>query len=51
MEKQKAYCKDKGLPFFAPSNGTCWGCGKVVEDSNTELITGHSNGCNRSFCD
>lgn len=51
MELQKKYCEDKGLPFFAPSSGICWGCNKTVRDSNTEHITGHSDGCHRTFCD
>lgn len=53
MEKQKALCKSKGWPMFAPKDGICWGCHRTVEDSDNEHITGHHGrgGCNRTFCD
>ena len=50
MEKQKELCERKGWPFFAPSNGKCWGCGKEVPDNGEKLITGCPH-CNRTYCD
>ena len=50
MEKQKAFCKEKGLPFFAPDNGVCWSCGKIITDQGNSHITGCEH-CSRSYCD
>lgn len=52
---QKEYCKENGLPFFAPT-GRCWGCRKDVwekiseERASSELITGCVR-CGYSYCD
>lgn len=50
MEKQKEYCKKNNQPMFAPSDGICWSCGKLINDTDKELITGCSR-CNRSYCE
>ena len=48
LEKQKAYCKKKGLPLFAPEK--CFSCGRVIPDSGNNHITGCPY-CNHSFCE
>lgn len=52
-EKQKQFCKEKDLIFFAPK--TCWKCGNSVfnhlqakEDSDKKFITGCPY-CGKSF--
>ena len=30
IEAQSAYCKKKGLPHFAPSDGVCWRCHRQI---------------------
>jgi len=63
---QKYFCKAKGLPLFAPSDGVCWRCsnniykeverpdghktGYSVEIAGSTLITGCPHCC-RSYCD
>lgn len=58
---QKALCKAKGYPHFAPEDGRCFRCGKNIyqnydhsgvslERAGRELITGCPH-CNRSYCD
>ena len=62
---QERYCKEKGLPRFAPLNGRCYRCSKdiyteidhgtfktgiSVEKAGATLITGCPH-CNRSYCD
>lgn len=53
---QKQYCKDHKVPLFAPSNGRCWNCGKIIYDriSLETAATTHITGCpycHRSYCD
>ena len=63
METQKAFCKEKGWPHFAPPSGVCSSCGKnVYQNYETDgkvtwgwvgdrgLVTGCPH-CHRSFCD
>ena len=50
MEKQKKYCKDRNLPFFATKEGRCYLCHRKLEDTDEYHITGCPH-CNRSFCD
>ena len=53
---QKSYCKTKGLPHFAPTNGICWNCRNNIfkkisfYQAATTLITGCPH-CHRSYCD
>lgn len=55
-EAQSAYCKAKGFPHFAPSNGNCWKCGNQiynkisVEKAGKELISSCPHCC-KSYCD
>lgn len=30
IKAQEKYCKENGLPHFAPHNGRCWSCGKNI---------------------
>ena len=50
MEKQKKYCAEKDLPFFAPLSGVCWSCGRTIVDKDNEHITSCDK-CNRTYCD
>ena len=50
MSKQEKYCKDNKLPMFVALDGHCWNCHRLLEDTDTEHITGCSY-CHRSFCD
>ena len=50
MEKQQKYCKEKGIPMFAPIDGRCFKCGKQIPDTNEKHITGCPHCC-KSFCD
>ena len=56
---QEEYCREKKMPYFAPSNGICWSCKKniyedligiSVEEASVELITGCPH-CYKSFLD
>ena len=55
---QKAYCKETGLPFFAPNDGICYRCKKNIFSSDeitldyarNKLITGCPYCC-YSFCE
>jgi len=63
-EAQKAYCKEKDYPHFAPGNGSCYNChrniytqwgdkyksGYSVERASSELITGCPH-CHYSYCE
>ena len=50
MKLQEEYCKEHNLPFFAPSNGVCWSCNRIVPDTKDEHITGCPH-CNSTYCD
>lgn len=69
IEKARAaqadYCKETGLPHFAPPSGVCWCCGHNiyspeevnghyrgidVEKAGRNLVTGCPH-CFRSYCD
>ena len=65
VEAQREFCKEKGYPHFAPSNGICYNCRKDIytqidhgtfksglsyERASSELITGCPH-CHRSYCD
>ena len=66
IEAQKNYCKENGVPHFAPQDGFCYSCGKQIyadcekngfidhgetlEYAKSRLITGCPH-CNRSYCD
>jgi len=50
LTKQIKYCNDNILPMFVPEDGKCWFCGKQIEDSDSELLTGCKH-CHRSYCD
>jgi len=49
MEKQKKYCKEKGVPMFAPIDGICWSCKNKIPDRGDKHITGCPL-CHRSYC-
>lgn len=67
IEAQAKYCRDKGLPHFAPKNGICHRCGKQIylpalvrlgygQRGYTTETAGriHVTGCphcNKSYCD
>lgn len=48
LEKQDKYCRERDLPMFVFDK--CWSCGKQIEDTDSEHITGCSF-CGRSFCE
>lgn len=57
-EAQTKYCKEKGVPHFAPPD-ICWSChtniymgdrGISVEQASKTLVTGCPY-CHRSYCD
>ena len=48
LEKQKEYCKKRGLPLLAFE--VCPICKNVTIDTDKEHITGCSN-CNRTWCE
>ena len=50
MIKQKEFCRNTGVPFFAPENGICWYCKRQIEDTDKIHLTGCQY-CNRRFCD
>ena len=31
-EAQEKYCETNGCPYFAPSDGWCWACGRNIYD-------------------
>lgn len=56
-EAQRKYCKEKGLPHFAPGSGICFSCRQNIyehkatrEMAGSSLITGCPF-CLRSYCD
>ena len=48
LEKQKKYCKENKLPFFAFEK--CPNCGYITTDTDKFHITGCEY-CNASWCD
>jgi|GEM_PF-1377465 len=50
MAKQKKYCEEHKLPFFAPSDGICWSCHKKIPDDDSKHVTGCPF-CSWSYCD
>ena len=57
INKQREYCKEHNLPFFAPSDGYCWSCNRQIFDGSDEngyYSNHHITGCpfcHRSYCD
>jgi len=54
--KQKRFCQEKKVPYFAPEDGICWSCKKQIFDKLKEetCATEHITGCPycaRSYCD
>lgn len=49
------YCKQHGVPTFAPHDGTCYKCGKdMVEGHKYTWLNGGPTGCPHchwSYCD
>lgn len=50
LTKQIEYTKKHNLPMFAPIDGVCWSCNRVIHDTDDYLITGCEY-CNRSYDD
>jgi hypothetical protein len=58
IKAQQEYCHKNGLPCFAPSDGYCPRCRRVIyggrgyslERASTRMITGCPY-CNTSYCD
>ena len=53
---QKAYCKRKEYPLFAPDDGICYACHKQIYSEISILQAGHTHItgcpiCHRSYCD
>lgn len=61
IKNQDIIVKEKGYPYFAPGNGTCYRCnrniyqnymieGKVSKGHGNEFVTGCPH-CHRSYCE
>ncbi len=56
IDAQRAYCKKKGRPCFAPFKGVCFSCGEQIfnkislEKAGSEPIDGCPY-CWRTYCD
>ncbi len=54
IKAQKEYCERTKTPFFAPTNGICWRCGRQIfteinlERAGNSLVTGCPF-CHRSY--
>jgi uncharacterized OB-fold protein len=57
LELQAKRCSDTGAPFFMPTDGICWHCGRDVVavelewgNDGSELVTG-CRWCSYSYCE
>ena len=56
INAQEKYCRETGLPRFAPADGICYRCHKQIYDvielknAQSTLITGCSH-CHYSYCE
>jgi hypothetical protein len=44
VEKQENFCTQKGAPMFAPTNGRCFRCKKLIYTDHPENQKGYTLG-------